>query len=136
MSSNLVGYETIGPVARITMNRPERTNAMNGAMLTELAGAMDAAERDDAVRAVIVRGAGTAFSSGFDLKEQMERRPTGIAQWRPILRKDFDVPMRFWHSPKPTIAAVRGPCLPEPVNWRWHATSRLRPPTRFLASPS
>jgi enoyl-CoA hydratase/carnithine racemase len=41
----------------------------------------------------------------------MERRPTGVAQWRPILRKDFDTVMRFWHCPKPTIAAVRGPCL-------------------------
>ena len=56
-------------------------------------------------------GAGNAFSSGFDLKEQAERRPEGVAQWRPILRHDFDTVMRFWHSPKPTIAAVRGPCL-------------------------
>jgi enoyl-CoA hydratase/carnithine racemase len=107
----LIGLEKIGFVARITLTRPERTNAMNAAMLTEIAQAMDAIERDDGVRAVIVRGAGNAFSSGFDLKEQMDRRPTGIETWRPILRKDFDVPMRFWHCPKPTIAAVRGACL-------------------------
>lgn len=59
----------------------------------------------------MVQGAGAAFSSGFDLKEQMERRPTGISEWRPILRKDFETVMRFWHCPKPTIAAVRGACL-------------------------
>lgn len=106
-----ITYETIGPVARITLARPERTNAINAAMLGEIDAALDMAEADAAVRAVIVRGAGTAFSSGFDLKEQMERRPTGVAQWRPILRRDFDVPMRFWHLSKPTIAAVRGPCL-------------------------
>ena len=106
-----IAYETLGPVARITLNRPERTNAISAAMLDELARAMDAAEADSAVRAVVVRGAGAAFSSGFDLKDQMELRPEGVAQWRPILRKDFDVPMRFWHCPKPTIAAVRGPCL-------------------------
>jgi enoyl-CoA hydratase/carnithine racemase len=41
----------------------------------------------------------------------MERRPTGFDQWRAVLRKDFDAIMRFWHSPLPTIAAVRGPCL-------------------------
>jgi len=106
-----IQYEVIGPVARITLDRPERTNAINGAMLSELWSALDLCEGDATVRAVVVRGAGNAFSSGFDLKEQMERRPTGVAQWRPILRKDFDVPMRFWHLSKPTIAVVRGPCL-------------------------
>lgn len=106
-----IQYEVIGPVGRITLNRPERTNAINGTMLSELRSALDLCEGDATVRAVVVRGAGNAFSSGFDLKEQMERRPTGVAQWRPILRKDFDVPMRFWHLSKPTIAAVRGPCL-------------------------
>ncbi|MGH1591458.1 enoyl-CoA hydratase-related protein [Methylobacterium phyllosphaerae] len=106
-----ITYETLAPVARITLNRPERTNAISATMLDELAQAMDAAEADTDVRAVIVRGAGTAFSSGFDLKDQMALRPEGVSQWRPILRKDFDVPMRFWHCPKPTIAAVRGPCL-------------------------
>jgi enoyl-CoA hydratase len=104
-------YEVIDAVARITLNRPERANALNQAMLTEIGQALDEAEGNAAVRAIVVRGSGAAFSSGFDLKEQMERRPTGVAQWRPILRKDFDTVMRFWHCPKPTIAAVRGPCL-------------------------
>jgi enoyl-CoA hydratase/carnithine racemase len=108
---------------------------MNATMLTELAGAVDAAEQDDAVRAVIVRGAGTAFSSGFDLKEQMERRPTGIAQWRPILRKDFDVPMRFWHSPKPTIAAVRGPCLAGACELALACDITIASPDAFFGEP-
>jgi enoyl-CoA hydratase len=111
MTFSTIIVETIGPVARITLNRPERTNALNQAMLAEIGRALDAAENDQNIRVVIVRGAGTAFSSGFDLKEQMERRPHGIEQWRPILRKDFDTIMRFWHCPLPTIAAVRGPCL-------------------------
>jgi enoyl-CoA hydratase/carnithine racemase len=41
----------------------------------------------------------------------MERRPSGVAAWQPLLRKDFDTIMRFWHCSRPTIAAVRGPCL-------------------------
>jgi len=103
--------ERLGPVARLTLNRPERANALNQTMLGEINAALDAAEKDADVRVLIVRGAGSAFSSGFDLKEQMERQPRGLDQWRPILRRDFDTVMRFWHFPRPTIAAVRGPCL-------------------------
>lgn len=106
-----ITVEKIDAVARVTLNRPERANALNAAMLAEIAAALDEIEGDAEVRALIVRGAGTAFSSGFDLKEQMERRPAGVEAWRPILRKDFDTIMRFWHFPRPTIATVRGPCL-------------------------
>jgi enoyl-CoA hydratase/carnithine racemase len=106
-----IKLEHIDAVARITLDRPSRTNAMSATMLDELAAAMDEIEANDAIRSVVVRGSGAAFSSGFDLKDQMEKRPSGVTEWRPILRKDFDVPMRFWHCPKPTIAAVRGPCL-------------------------
>lgn len=106
-----ITHEVLDGVARLTLNRPERTNALDQEMLDEINAAMDMAEADDAVRAVIVRGAGAAFSSGFDLKAQMEARPSGVTEWRPLLRKDFDTVMRFWHCPKPTIAAVRGPCL-------------------------
>lgn len=111
MPFSTIIVETIDRVARITLNRPERTNALNQAMLDEIGRALDDIEHDANVRVVIVRGAGAAFSSGFDLKEQMERRPQGVEQWTPILRKDFDTIMRFWHCPLPTIAAVRGPCL-------------------------
>src|SRR5580704_18263579 len=103
--------EKIGAVARLTLNRPQRANALNAVMLGEIGSALDEIERDAGMRAVIVRGAGSAFSSGFDLKEQMERRLAGVESWRPILRKDFDTIMRFWHFPLPTIATVRGPCL-------------------------
>jgi enoyl-CoA hydratase len=106
-----IAVEKIGAVARLTLNRPERANALNAAMLGEINAALDAIEADAGVRALIVRGAGAAFSSGFDLKEQMERRPAGVEPWRPILRHDFDTVMRFWHCPLPTIATVRGPCL-------------------------
>src|SRR5438105_10085268 len=103
--------EKIGRVARLTLNRPQRANALNAAMLDEIKAALDDIEGDPNIRAVIVRGQGEVFSSGFDLKEQMERRPSGIEQWRPILRKDFDTVMRFWHFTLPTIASVRGACL-------------------------
>jgi enoyl-CoA hydratase len=103
--------EQIGAVVRLTLNRPERANALNAVMLGEIGRALDEVERNSSMRALIVRGAGAAFSSGFDLKEQMERQPKGVEEWRTILRHDFDTIMRFWHFPLPTIATVRGPCL-------------------------
>jgi enoyl-CoA hydratase len=95
----------------IELNRPERLNALSKQVLLELGACLDAAEADPQVRAVVISGAGKAFSSGFDLKEQMERRPEGPAAWREILELDFRTTMRFWHCPKPTIAAIHGACL-------------------------
>src|SRR5262249_33097030 len=106
-----IAVEKLGPVARLTLKRPERANALNQTMLAEIGTALDAAENDADVRVLIVRGAGAAFSSGFDLKEQMERQPRGVDAWRPILRRDYDTVMRFWHFPHPTIAALPRPCL-------------------------
>jgi enoyl-CoA hydratase/carnithine racemase len=86
-------------------------NAMDQAMLIELGAALDQAEADDQTGAVVVTGAGKGFSSGFDLKAQAANTPRGIDEWRPVLRRDFDTVMRFWHLGKPTIAAVHGPAL-------------------------
>ncbi|MCZ6645690.1 MAG: enoyl-CoA hydratase/isomerase family protein, partial [SAR324 cluster bacterium] len=104
-------FEVSGGVALITLNRPERLNAMNRPMLRDIQTALDRVEDDEAIRAVVVTGAGRSFSSGFDLKEQMEAQPEGEAAWRKILADDFNAVTRFWWLKKPTIAAVRGHCL-------------------------
>lgn len=98
-------------VATLTLNRPQRLNAMNRTMLDEIQVVLDEVEKNGAVRVLVVTGAGNAFSSGFDLKEQMEVRPEGTAAWSTILKRDFDATVRFWNLPKPTIAAVHGHCL-------------------------
>ena len=98
-------------VALITLNRPDRLNAMNKVMLEELQAACDAIEADDTVRAVVLTGAGKAFCAGFDLQDQAANTPRGRAEWDPVLRRDFDAVMRFWTLSKPTISAVRGPAL-------------------------
>jgi enoyl-CoA hydratase/carnithine racemase len=111
MTYTTVLYETAGHVAKLTLDRPERRNAMNRVMLQEINRACDAAEADPEVRVLVVTGAGGAFSSGFDLKEQMEAAPSGARDWRRVLDDDFNATMRFWSLSKPTIAAVHGPCL-------------------------
>jgi len=109
-------YQTIrlerrGTVALLTLARPERLNAIDRRMLNELQLALDDVERDEELRVLVVQGASGNFSSGFDLKEQMQAQPTGRDAWRQILDKDFSIVTRFWHLKKPTIAAVQGYCL-------------------------
>jgi len=135
MSYQFIRYEKSGSVATLTLSRPERTNALNGAMLGEISDTITAAESDPEVRAIIVTGAGTAFSSGFDLKEQMERRPRGMAEWQPILRKDFETVMRFWHCPKPTIASVRGACLAGAFELMLACDATIASETAFFGEP-
>ncbi|MBP7665787.1 MAG: enoyl-CoA hydratase/isomerase family protein [Burkholderiaceae bacterium] len=111
MTFQSITYSVADHVAQLTLNRPERLNALHAGALHEINAAMDQAEADADVRVIVVSGAGRAFSSGFDLKAQMEQKPEGDAVWRAILDLDFDTTMRFWNSPKPTIAAVHGACL-------------------------
>jgi len=109
-------YEAIevacdGGVAHLQLNRPERINALGKTMLSEIQHAMDALEADAEIRVIVLSGAGRGFSSGFDLKEHMARRPEGAPVWREILELDFSTTMRFWDCPKPTIAAIHGACM-------------------------
>ena len=106
----LVALDVSAGVAFITLNRPEKLNAINGPMLDELEQALDAAESDDAVRAIVLRGAGRAFSAGFDLDSPAFDSGSAEAI-REELTRDFSVIMRFWDCRKPTVAAVHGYCL-------------------------
>jgi enoyl-CoA hydratase len=106
-----ITYELEHGVAHIQLARAERLNALSQPMLLEINAALDLAEADAAVRVIVLSGAGKGFSSGFDLKDQMLSNPQGSQRWRDILDLDFETTMRFWRSPKPTIAAVHGPCI-------------------------
>jgi len=110
-ANDSVLYERRGTVGVITLNRPERMNAMDQAMLLQIDRVTAMAEADEQTRAVVLTGAGKGFSSGFDLKAQAADTPVGVDQWRGPLKRDFDAVMRFWHLSKPTIAAVHGPAL-------------------------
>jgi len=98
-------------VGQIELYRPQRLNALCKEMLLEIADAMDILEQDKSTRVIVLSGSGKGFSSGFDLKDQMQRNPKGPVVWKEILDLDFNTTMRFWRSPKPTVAAVHGPCV-------------------------
>lgn len=112
MPSATVEYEYRDSIAEIRLNRPDKLNAINSAMLTELGRALDKAESDDDVRVIIISGNGRAFSSGFDLTSgETDDGRSKDESIRRELQRDFDLIMRFWDCPKPTIAAVHGYCL-------------------------
>lgn len=98
-------------IAVLTFNRPRRANAMSQHMLREMDSVCQEIAKDEEVRCVIVTGAGSAFSSGFDLKDQADAMPSGVADWVPLLEADFKGIMSFWNLPKPSVAAVNGPAL-------------------------
>lgn len=118
MSYETILYDKVGPVLTITLNRPEALNAINPQMTAELHGALDAADADAEIRAIILTGAGRGFSAGFDIARRPEGRssldPTGmevadfIKQW---WTRDGDSTrrlMHLWQISKPIIAAVHG----------------------------
>jgi len=111
MSFELIRYETDGPIAIVTLDRPEKLNAINAKMIGELNQALDRAEADPAVRVIVLRGEGKAFSAGFDLGGGESKCEDRIEALRANLQLDFDIIMRFWDSPKTTIAAVHKYCL-------------------------
>lgn len=109
-------FETIqvareGAIAVLTLNRPDRLNAMDAAMRREIRQVVAEVEADSGVRVLVLHGAGRCFSSGFDLKEQMESGVSGTTAWRQVLRDEFEATMSVWNSRVTTIAAVHGPCL-------------------------
>jgi enoyl-CoA hydratase/carnithine racemase len=104
-------YEVRGPAAWITLNRPEKLNAINRAVLEGLHAAVDRATADDEVKVVVVTGAGRAFSAGYDLADEAAGSYGGAHGWHEVLGDDVDGTMKVWSLPKPTIAAVRGYCL-------------------------
>jgi enoyl-CoA hydratase len=115
-------YDVDGPIATITLNRPERLNTIVPPMPDELEDAIAAASADAAVKAIVLRGAGRAFCAGFDFGGGFHHWDEHIAtdgEWDP--GKDFvtatsavgAVPkfMSIWRAPKPVIAQVHGWCV-------------------------
>ena len=101
-------------VRRITLNRPEKRNALNHALRGDLLNALREADQDDSVRVMIVRGAGKCFSAGYELgggNEGLELpfyTPGGDGQWPRHVTEGW---MSIWDLAKPVIAQVHGYCL-------------------------
>jgi trans-feruloyl-CoA hydratase/vanillin synthase len=109
--SVLVDFED--GIAWVTLNRPDKRNAINPAIVYEMVEALDALEADDRAQVVVITGAGEAFSAGQDLKEYFREPDAGPPIERERLyRANADWQWRrLMFYPKPTIAMVNGWCF-------------------------
>lgn len=99
-------------VRRMTLNRPEKRNALSNNLRAELFAALEAADRDPEVRVMVLRGAGPCFSAGYDLSGERQSLPYqtagGVGQWaRHVVEGCFYI----WDLAKPVIGQVHGWCL-------------------------
>ncbi|MEE2566138.1 enoyl-CoA hydratase-related protein [Hyphobacterium marinum] len=120
MNFDTIRYEIHGPAAVITLHRPERMNAFTHEMKDEVIAALDIADADDAVRAIIFTGHGDAFCAGADLSTGMETFNL-VSQAKAEGELDDSDPrwrdsggvmnLRIWNCIKPVIGAVHGPAV-------------------------
>ncbi len=103
--------EDVGRVRRLTMNRPNALNALNGELIESLSAALAEAAVDDGVSVVVLRGAGRAFCAGYDLNEDASDEPLDSSAWHRVLRHDTVRMLELLDHPKPVIASVHSYCL-------------------------
>jgi enoyl-CoA hydratase/carnithine racemase len=124
MAYSTIRYEVVDSIATITLNRPEKLNAFNFAMMSDIVDAFDKVDSDDAVGAVIVTGEGRAFCAGADLSAgtatfDSKRRPDapfhadGTPDYTRESARDSGgkMTLRIFQSLKPVIAAINGPAV-------------------------
>lgn len=118
--SDQVLYEVSDKIATITLNRPEKLNAMSQSLLDDLEKAFDRAKDDSSAKVVLLKGAGRSFCAGYDLAPDDWiltqygadfDGPVNAVQDREDVTKILEYWLRLWKFPKPIIAEVQGVCL-------------------------
>lgn len=117
---SFLNVEKTGHVLRVTLNRPERRNALSTPICEGLLALPARVEADMEIRCVIITGAGEGFCSGADLKERRELDEA--ARWRYVELVDRAL-LDIEAIPVPTIAVVNGHAPGAVRNWRWGAIS-------------
>ncbi len=105
-----IDYAAAGGIARITLNRPEKRNAITGEMMSALREALQRAQDDSAVLVLLIRGAGKDFCAGMDLSEVLrsgDDEATALASARRL----GELYIAMHRHPKPIVAAVQGRAL-------------------------
>jgi 2-(1,2-epoxy-1,2-dihydrophenyl)acetyl-CoA isomerase len=113
-------------IAVLTMNRPDRLNALNNELASALNDALARVALDESVRVVILTGAGRAFCAGGDLGHIRKGRESGdVKQLEPLLRSGMQMVLKMRTMPQPVIAAVNGPAAGAGMNIALAADVRI-----------
>ena len=150
MDYEVILYQKANGVAHITLNRPEKLNALSAQLRAEVMDAIRESGLDEEVNAIIIKGAGRAFSAGADLTASRAPQPDGAPRQRPTVRQDLDNLLtglestsRMWNSRKPVIGQIHGYCLAAATDFILHAdilicaenTQFGFPPVRAMGTP-
>jgi enoyl-CoA hydratase len=111
MRHSTINVDVERHVATLTLNRPEKMNALNKELQLEMQRALDALEDDQTVRAVIIRGEGKCFSAGFDISGSVGGTRRTVQQLRDTVKRENGAWFKIWRSRLPFVAAVHGYCL-------------------------
>jgi enoyl-CoA hydratase/carnithine racemase len=113
MTRDFIAVDREDRIGWLILNRPAKLNAMNPQMLDEFSGALAELTDDPAVRVIITRGAGRAFSAGFDIDRppSVQDGDLDVTENYARLVGNIDRFLEIWDCPKPVIAAVHGHCL-------------------------
>jgi methylglutaconyl-CoA hydratase len=104
-------YSVDGAVARLTLNRPDKRNALNAAVIAGLKESLRAASRDDSVRVVVIAGAGKDFCSGADLSQLQQIAQASVSENAEDARSLLELFLSIRQIPMPVVAAVTGRAL-------------------------
>ena len=107
----MIDYRVDSGVARITLNRPEKRNALNSDLIEALKNALALSAEDGEVRVVLLTGAGSDFCSGADLAGLDRAAEAGVLDHLETARAMADAFLQMRHHPRPVVAAVRGRAL-------------------------
>lgn len=98
-------------IGTLTLNRPEKLNALSQSLISEFSATLDQVATDPEIKVLVVRGAGRAFSTGYDLSGGGRAKPPTIDEDRALLQRYVEGWLRLRDLPKPVIAMVHGYCL-------------------------
>jgi len=117
MPEQPVRFERQGAIGTITLNRPDKLNAIDNDMRQGLMGALDTVERDSGIRVGVITGAGRGFCAGGDIQKMIElKEGYHSATFRDYLEAGHAVVRRIREIPKPIVAAVNGPAAGAGMN--------------------